>query len=891
MHLRHWSVSECHTQLKSFCLCNLKHKKIDRNTIISKPGVYSCTCTCHYPTTLLLCSYQRNSHVAAIREYSIQVLSSTLVIPALTLENMDYSNPQSFFDSLGPNLPRPPSFPTANKVRKEARERSEKIFADWTTLHRILERHEQLIRKRWMKKTRDQRKKVLATAWPNMSPTHRPDFQALQRESPQQRSSGTKFKDAFWWPYINLEDLSTSKLLLLFLSSRGRHLPEAFAHADYDAAHIGMTSLAIQSPFLNEHTMFLRGQTTPKTYGQLVAWDDDDEAFDLMNTGIGFHPGYGLQVLQTQQEILRFLVKCCTVILQDLPLDSLTSNDVPVQPEQPLVLRDESEWRSLAAMAIEAPYGVPALLDFKNLQAIVAGKRSASMDHIWALREDPGYFADVVGDYSEHRQETLLDVDGKRHPVLKRPLFWDRVLGNVIVEAYGGFLTWDVMYQQTTNLIQLSDKYSSVASATKRLPSEYDTALQNFKYLLNQVSKGPISSLKVGVPPSPPLRSLFVREPQEPGSTIIRVKTKSAIGKDALLHLFTTLWDEEQLFLCGLPDVMDELDRLVQSDRQQKERVSPWVAQVLSDLSVIAQIRRQVGSYHPLLSDTNENPTDKMKTDFAKSLSDFAEFMKYKEGMSLAKFGTPSEGRFHYPSDKRRTRENTNAMRQAESDLDVFWQTIDQHFMGKTGKTLHQLIQRPCLDDHNVQRTSEWIEPVVEPKDTTRSEPLEDLYKPFSHLSTGLDEQTRRAALSENISTTKSKIKTRGVPEAPELNDPTAANEQEEPQKLDIQPTFTVSKRAFKVFSVLFHNPAEPNQPGELPWPDFLHAMAQTGFEVEKLYGSVWQFTPTKLDIERSIQFHEPHPLGKIPYRVARRHGRRLNRAYGWTGEMFALAQ
>ncbi|EGP83294.1 uncharacterized protein MYCGRDRAFT_96555 [Zymoseptoria tritici IPO323] len=60
-----------------------------------------------------------------------------------------------------------------------------------------------------------------------------------------------------------------------------------------------------------------------------------------------------------------------------------------------------------------------------------------------------------------------------------------------------------------------------------------------------------------------------------------------------------------------------------------------------------------------------------------------------------------------------------------------------------------------------------------------------------------------------------------------------------------------------------------------------------TGFEAEKLYGPVWNFRPTKLDVERSIQFHEPHPSGKIAYRVCRGHGRRLNRAYGWTGDNF----
>jgi hypothetical protein len=66
--------------------------------------------------------------------------------------------------------------------------------------------------------------------------------------------------------------------------------------------------------------------------------------------------------------------------------------------------------------------------------------------------------------------------------------------------------------------------------------------------------------------------------------------------------------------------------------------------------------------------------------------------------------------------------------------------------------------------------------------------------------------------------------------------------------------------------------------------------MKETGFTVQKLYGSVWQFTPQGLDVERGINFHEPHPSGKIPFRTCRRYGRRLNRAYGWTGDMFILA-
>ena len=67
--------------------------------------------------------------------------------------------------------------------------------------------------------------------------------------------------------------------------------------------------------------------------------------------------------------------------------------------------------------------------------------------------------------------------------------------------------------------------------------------------------------------------------------------------------------------------------------------------------------------------------------------------------------------------------------------------------------------------------------------------------------------------------------------------------------------------------------------------------MASTGFSIEKSHGSVWQFTPSRLDVENAISFHEPHPNGKIAFRIARRIGRRLHRAYGWEGGMFKVEE
>jgi hypothetical protein len=85
------------------------------------------------------------------------------------------------------------------------------------------------------------------------------------------------------------------------------------------------------------------------------------------------------------------------------------------------------------------------------------------------LREDLGYFTDAVGDWSEHPQETLLDMNGKHHPILtdlKSP-FWGRVRRNFIANAYRGLIVWDLFHQQIIELEALKMKYSNVISLQK----------------------------------------------------------------------------------------------------------------------------------------------------------------------------------------------------------------------------------------------------------------------------------------------------------------------------------------------------------------------------------------------------------------------------------------
>lgn len=136
------------------------------------------------------------------------------------------------------NIGVPPRFVTATELRAEAREKTLAIFADFETLRAILDRHEATIQKRWLKKTKAQRLKILLPAWPGTMPLkHRPDMDAANKGTAGgNRTDWPKeMQDAFMWPNINQEDLTKTRVLPLLLNARGRNGPWVFWEFDIDS--------------------------------------------------------------------------------------------------------------------------------------------------------------------------------------------------------------------------------------------------------------------------------------------------------------------------------------------------------------------------------------------------------------------------------------------------------------------------------------------------------------------------------------------------------------------------------------------------------------------------------------------------------------------------------
>ncbi|EEU34289.1 uncharacterized protein NECHADRAFT_50192 [Fusarium vanettenii 77-13-4] len=813
------------------------------------------------------------------------------------LDGIDWSNPESFLEAMGIKG-RMPKMLSPAEVRREAKGKSRLIFAAYETLSKIIERHEATIQKRWSKKTRQQRQQILLKAWPGMPASHRPDFEALRKESKEQRERCTKYRDHYMWPNINQEDLTQPKVMPLLLNSRGRYPPPTFASADNASVHLGLASKSLVAIFHNEHVMVLNGATTAEGYGTLVAWADHPDAFEWMHTRKQFLPGEGLIILEVQARLMDFLVDFCHQILHEIPEAELISDAYPVQPEPPLKTdNDTSGFANLSAMASEAPYRLPMRLDLAKVESLLEAKKSAAEDHVWALREDPAYFAHEFLEVRDHRQEMLKDSQGRSHPATNKQrehIVWARITGTILSDAYINLEAFTELHRQAQHVRSLQDKYNTKISPEKDLPEEYMVALLRFRYFLEKEAKTPLQRLKKAVVSSPPMQKFFVHAPPtDPNSTTIimyeRPGVKKTKDEEHLIWLLQNLLqDEYTLFLIGLPHFMDELERLLQANPEVDVLVSAHVIKIIGDLSIMAQCSRQLELYQPwaqTFETKSVDHVDNLKAEHEQWKQPWTQFFPSIKDQTLTNIGRlaePSGGKFSYPFGKRRTKDTVDALRRAEANLDAIWDKIDERLRSKAPALQRTAVHRFLSKPRTLRRTGEWVEPTAPTKDKKVADPdLDVLNRPLSNVFLDHSEDKVQGSKAQQ----KVKAKTKGVSSAK----PAAAPEAPEPDHADPQPTFHVDAKTLKVFRTLFFNPEVNSTPGSVLWNDFLHAMVATGFRAEKLYGSVWQFSPTTLDVGRSIHFHEPHPKGKIPFEVARRHGRRLTRAYGWFGGMFVL--
>jgi hypothetical protein len=789
------------------------------------------------------------------------------------------------------DLPEPLHWEThflqfTDHAEDNALEYAEMIMGDWHDLVKVAHHFEARIRQCWIKMSVFRRKKLLLKIWPGMPLHHRPDIDDEVINACCHQRSANFF--AYEHPYLNLEDLVLPNSMLLLFHARTQFPPSTFALSDYELAR----TLNLR-PTLLEPTRSTMDVTDK--YGCLVEWDTEEDASNSIKKGDTVHPRVGIQILRLHITLTAFLGLFVSEIIGDelryvSTLSKLPKDEIKDLPSLP---NSGDEYRTLGTIIREAPYRVPQHLDLGQLRRLVSARTNEAEDHIWLLREDPGYFAEIVFELREHQRGQSEDT--KVHEDSLDEIMWARVLRNVAVDGYVELSIWRKVHEHLTQLEQLSQKHVEPLCPREDLPQEYFDMLVKTWFLLEAIQLDLIEELRAKFPSSLDASVHFLHERlRDKDDDSAMFKAVSKMSKDLhpdvqrTLTLFMYLWAPPKRRTLGTHAVVEALEHMLQNNSRAKDVTSAWVASCLSQLSIITECLRQLNSFQPWatkIKNTIKERRTELLLAYVSDLSKWHSILHTSfSDTGLVALGKPGI-KFRYPINKRRSRTNVETLRAAEASLDAFWEAADNKFLRQAGRKPSELIES-ISSERTLQRTPPWKEPDHASRTVTSPQEAEYLYIPIPN---SLHDPTKQitGVFDKLTIVANEKAKTQGTgPRETEIQEEAVTSDAVE----DPQPTFQLDQRAHKVFQTLFHSPLSRNQPGETHWRDFLHAMALTGFSVQKLQGSAWQFTPQNLDVEQPIQFHEPHPTHKLPFTWARRYGRRLARTYGWRGDMFCLA-
>ncbi|KAF2094535.1 hypothetical protein NA57DRAFT_46616 [Rhizodiscina lignyota] len=779
----------------------------------------------------------------------------------------------------------PPQHLSPEKAEAEARANYRNVRESWEELRQIIARHATTIEKRWLKKTKGKRIQMLLEAWPDMPEVHRPDLNAFMEG---QRSLRLAPEAWFYWPSINQEDLSRPKLLPLLLQSRAQSDPIAFCVVDTDTHRFGVATDKIQYPACDGYVMEFVNHSPSTGNVDIIPIKELLRRSDRPSEHHIFPAGEGLSALRAQQRLYEFLVSICRRILHDIPASDVLH--YPVKAEWFHASHDTPALASVAATIGEARDKRPATLDLDGVERLMAEKLAAAEDHLWALREDPGYFASNIEDVKAHTTAQSLSLRKIRQSKLGETerTTWTKVVSKCVCHALVMIQNWDLLLDQVADARELY--VTSTLDAGTPFPKDYSQALCRLCYSLIVFANRLCEDVTIELLYSPPFRRLI--DMREDAGSRIHVSLKKDFPADSsggrLLWMMTRLLRDLDVNWIGLGNIMDELARIQEQDPKLKDFISPRVANGLSDLTVVSTCLRQIQDHYPrpamfesaLLLNLKELVKEYRETISSVEIH-YMTAVRESPISPCELVEQPSDGIFDYPAGKKRTRDVVDRMRRAEATLDRFWGELNVQLESEKVFTLRL---EALLRSRTPLRTPEYTEPVKVPKSTETS-----LNTSLSELYLDLEERTERTVVRESSTPGKVKTKTRRE-KAPPAPPPGAAAAVEPPAEVvphSPSTVFRVDKRAIKVFRALFFSRSTSSQPGEIEWLDFVHAMCSMNFQAKHTEGSSWLFTPLWPGAKRSISFHQPHPSNKFSYRDARKHGRRLTLAYQWHGGMF----
>ncbi|KAI1111095.1 hypothetical protein F5Y14DRAFT_464996 [Nemania sp. NC0429] len=801
---------------------------------------------------------------AASLDYARFLNFSRVVPPSMLLLN-SREEVQKVFEGWLMHLSYSGTVP-AEWVRGQLASKTEAIFQKFHTLSDILSTSEEFIQTRWAGLNNNFRQAVLLEAWPDMPLRHRPDLSALQEAAgrPSFPSQVMNRRDCYLCPQINEEDFLKPERFLLLLSARGHNPPSDFACSDYMAMWLGLQTLRLTSLYLGGYYVTLDGVDGPEHYGKLIP---SDELPDNFTRSSAYTPGEALLVLEAQQKILDFLLSCCESIMSG-NCYCLNAPSRLHRPQPPLLPDRSIDFHSLLLVeTAKAPYCLPHKTDFNRIETILRGALSAAEDHVWMLREDSRYFAQILQEIKDHQAEPGQSLPGEVNeyePWLRlgsEDIISTGVARTMMYEMYFRLEYFAELHKQAQVLSQLHNKHviTPALNPSEELPEEFKHAITRFLFYAHKILCQFLGTFTYDVAHSALLHRFLVLEPIDTVSEVVRA-TRDAQYRTLSLLMTLCTSNNSTRFLRHMQPV-EELAEVLEYWPEASELISYRVAKLLGDVAIVHYCIVQIYHHLPWARDFDRmlNEMDAMLSNELCQRKEWQVFGRSLAGLDLIPIVRQAElPSLYLEKDERFPRNKFDVGRRIERTghneglLDKLWAIFDEATWSECGNLegspYHDVLSRSRV----MRRTAAMWDP-------TGCDNY--LYMPLSTIYV--------SKVAGGYSPLAPAVGTKGL----------------EPASILLEET------PLRVFQYILSQEDTGPHIHKITWPAFFCAMRDSRlFTIVNIYPFLWEFRRTS-GPGGPIHFFIGRDNESMPFGMAKRYGRRLAREFGWTDRTFGLLQ
>lgn len=196
------------------------------------------------------------------------------------------------------------------------------------------------------------------------------------------------------------------------------------------------------------------------------------------------------------------------------------------------------DYHSAAARTLDSPYHATDAYDFRRTRTLVNAKNREAQDNLLFLREDPGFFREVILEACTDTNEALVrrDFDPSYHSLTKTARH--DAVALALTRLYQQAFLWETVCRLFDNLIATCESSKGPIEPGQLLPTSFMEILSRLEYCLDDAISGWIIRLSWFMAQTPAFKQYITHSPV-PGGPEGRYQTCLRKHPGKLLNDFT----------------------------------------------------------------------------------------------------------------------------------------------------------------------------------------------------------------------------------------------------------------------------------------------------------------------------------------------------------------